>query len=179
MDLKGSQTEKNLQIAFAGESQARNKYTYYADKAREEGYQQIADIFLETAHNEREHAKLWFQQLHGGTVPSTLANLMDAAAGEHYEWTEMYADMAATAHKEGFKALALQFELIAKVEKTHEERYLKLKENIEKAQVFARENEQVWFCINCGHLHTGKEAPQICPACKKPQAFFEIRKANY
>lgn len=165
--------------AFAGESQARNKYTYYASKAREEGYVQISEIFLETANNEKEHAKMWFKELHGGSVPDTITNLIDAAAGEHYEWTDMYDHMAKTAHEEGFTQIALAFEGVAKVEKAHEERYLKLKENIEKGEVFARQEEQVWVCINCGHIHIGLAAPEVCPVCKHPKAYFELRAVNY
>ncbi len=179
MELKGSQTEKNLQIAFAGESQARNKYTFYSSKAKKEGYVQISNIFAETAGNEKEHAELWFKALHGGAVPDTIANLIDAAAGEHYEWTEMYADMAKTAREEGFIELAIQMEGVAKIEKTHEERYLALKENIEKGQVFARETEEVWICTNCGHIHIGTHAPLECPVCKHAQAYFELRRVNY
>lgn len=179
MELKGSQTEKNLQIAFAGESQARNKYTFYASKAKKEGYVQISDIFAETAGNEKEHAELWFKALHGDEIPDTVTNLIDAAAGEHYEWTEMYAEMAKTAHEEGFEKLARQFEGVAKIEKTHEERYLALKKNLEEGQVFARETEQVWICTNCGHLHVGTHAPQVCPVCLHAQAYFELRSVNY
>lgn len=179
MDYKGTETEKNLQTAFAGESQARNKYTYYASQARKEGYVQIADIFAETAANEQEHAKLWFKALHGGSIANTATNLVDAAAGEHYEWTDMYVHMAETARKEGFEALARQFEGVAAIEKLHEERYLALKKNIDEGKVFARENEQVWKCINCGHVSIGKTAPQECPVCKHPQAYFELRSVNW
>lgn len=179
MDLKGSKTEKNLQIAFAGESQARNKYTYYSAKAKKEGYVQIANLFEETAGNEREHAKMWFKALHGGAIPDTVTNLIDAAAGEHYEWTDMYAGMAVTAREEGFEKLARQFEAVAKIEKTHEERYLKLKANIEDGEVFARETEEVWICSNCGHLHVGKNAPEVCAACEHPQAYFQLRAVDY
>lgn len=179
MELKGSKTEKNLQAAFAGESQARNKYTYYSSKAKKEGYVQISNIFAETAFNEQEHAKMWFKALHGGDIPDTLTNLVDAAAGEHYEWTEMYADMAKTAREEGFTKIAAQFEAVAKIEKSHEERYLAVKKNIEEGKVFAREDEQVWVCTNCGHLHVGKDAPKVCPACEHPQAYFEIKPTNY
>lgn len=180
MDLKGTQTEKNLQIAFAGESQARNKYTFYSSKAKKEGYVQISNIFAETAANEKEHAELWFKALHGGEIPDTVANLIDAAAGEHYEWTDMYAGMAKTAHAEGFEELARQFEGVAKIEKTHEERYLALKKNIEEGKVFARETEQVWFCTNCGHVHIGLHAPEKCPVCTHPRAYFELKNhVNY
>lgn len=179
MELKGSKTEKNLQAAFAGESQARNKYTYYAAKAKKEGYVQISDFFAETAHNEQEHAKMWFKALHGGEIPDTVTNLVDAAAGEHYEWTEMYAEMAQTAKEEGFEKLARQFELVGNIEKHHEERYLALKKNIEDGAVFAREGEEVWICSNCGHLHIGKKAPQLCPACEHPQSYFELSVKSY
>lgn len=175
MELKGSKTEKNLQTAFAGESQARNKYTYYASKAKKEGYVQISNIFAETAANEQEHAELWFKALHGGAIPDTITNLIDAAAGENYEWTQMYVDMANTAREEGFTALALQFEGVAAIEKQHEERYLALKANIDEGKVFAREEDQVWFCSNCGHTHIGKNAPMECPVCKHPQAYFELK----
>ncbi|NLW79993.1 MAG: rubrerythrin family protein [Ruminococcaceae bacterium] len=174
MELKGSQTEKNLQIAFAGESQARNKYTFYASKAKKDGYVQISNLFTETASNEKEHAELWFKALHGGEIPDTVANLIDAAAGEHYEWTDMYAGMAKTAYEEGFTELAKQFEGVAKIEKRHEERYLALKENIEKGQVFEREAEQVWICTNCGHIHIGKTAPELCPVCKHARDYFQL-----
>lgn len=180
MELKGSQTEKNLQIAFAGESQARNKYTFYASKAKKEGYEQIANIFTETAGNEKEHAELWFKALHGGEMPDTIANLIDAAAGEHYEWTDMYAGMAKTAHEEGFEKLAKQFEGVGAIEKGHEERYLALKKNLDEGVVFEREEEQVWFCTNCGHVHVGKKAPEKCPVCEHPKAYFEIKPSkNY
>lgn len=179
-ELKGSKTEENLKIAFAGESQARNKYTFYASKAKKDGYVQISNIFAETAANEKEHAELWFKALHGGEMPDTLENLIDAAAGEHYEWDEMYAEMAATAREEGFERLAYQFEGVGKIEKTHEERYLALKKNIEEGQVFARETEQVWFCTNCGHVHIGTHAPEICPVCAHPKAYFELKNCvNY
>ena len=179
MNLKGSKTEKNLETAFAGESQARNKYTYYAAKAKAEGYVQISNIFTETADNEREHAKMWFKHLHGGHIPNTIDNLLDAAAGEHYEWTDMYAHMAATAKEEGFAEIASQFEAVAAVEKVHEERYRKLVANIENGEVFERAQEEVWKCDNCGYLHSGRIAPKVCPACNHAQAHFEIRKVNY
>ncbi len=179
MDLKGSKTEENLLKAFAGESQARNKYTFYASKAKKEGYNQISDLFLETAGNEKEHAELWFKALHGDDIPDTVTNLIDAAAGEHYEWTDMYADMAKTAREEGFAAIAAQMEGVAAIEKRHEERYLALKKNIEDGKVFTRDGQQVWICTNCGHIHIGPEAPQLCPVCKHPQAYFEIYVENY
>lgn len=178
-DLKGTKTEKNLRDAFAGESQARTKYTYYASKAKKEGYEQIADLFMETAENEKEHAKLWFKALHEGDIPTTVVNLKDAAAGEHYEWTDMYANMAKDAREEGFTAIALQMEGVAKIEKHHEERYLKLLSNIEANVVFAREQETIWICRNCGHLHYGKTAPKECAVCHHPQAFFELSSENY
>ncbi|MGB4505449.1 MAG: rubrerythrin family protein [Syntrophaceticus sp.] len=178
MDLKGSKTEANLLAAFAGESQARNKYDYYASKARKEGYVQIANFFEETARNEKEHAKIWFKLLHDG-IPSTDENLKDAAAGENYEWTEMYAEFAKTAKEEGFTKIAFLFEHVAKIEKEHEERYLKLLENIKEGKVFAREEKQVWKCGNCGHIHYGEKAPEVCPVCDHPKAFFEIKAENY
>lgn len=177
MELKGSKTEANLWKAFAGESQARNKYTYYAGKARKEGYEQIAAIFEETAGNEKEHAKLWFKAL--GGINSTAENLVDAAEGEHYEWTDMYKEMEETAREEGFIALADQFAAVAKIEKSHEERYVKLAENLENNEVFKRAGIKVWYCRNCGHLEYGLEAPEICPVCDHPRAFFEIHAENY
>jgi rubrerythrin len=179
MELKGSKTEKNLMDAFAGESQARNKYTYYASKARKEGYVQIAHIFEETAGNEKEHAELWFKQLHGGEVPNTTANLLDAAGGEHYEWTEMYKTMAEEAKEEGFTEIARLFEGVAKIEKEHEDRYLKLLHNIENGEVFSRKEKVVWICTNCGHIYEGTDAPPKCPVCSHPQAYFELRVINY
>ena len=179
MELKGSKTEQNLMAAFAGESQARNKYTYYASKARKEGYEQIAEIFEETANNEKEHAKIWFKELHNGTIPETLENLKDAAAGENYEYTDMYADFAKTAREEGFERLAKLFESVAEIERHHEERYLKLVENIEEGIVFSRDDERIWQCRNCGHIVIGKYAPEVCPVCNHPQSFFEIKKENY
>lgn len=178
MELKGSKTEQNLMTAFAGESQARNKYDYYASQAKKEGYVQIGNLFAETAGNEKEHAKLWFKLLHGG-MPDTLVNLADAAAGENYEWTEMYADFAKTAKEEGFDKIAAMFEGVAKIEKHHEERYRALRENIESGKVFARETEQVWVCTNCGHLHIGTHAPEACPVCAHPKAYFELQPKNY
>jgi rubrerythrin len=179
MNLKGSKTEKNLMTAFAGESQARNKYTYYSKKAKEEGYVQIAKIFKETAKNEREHAKLWFKLLHGGQMPSTSDNLKDAAAGENYEWTEMYAGFAKEAKEEGFNDIAVLFEKVAQIEKEHEARYKKLFENIENNKVFEKDSKVAWQCINCGFSFEGAKAPEICPVCKYKKAFFEIKKANY
>ncbi len=179
MDFKGSKTQANLMAAFSGESQARNKYTYYASKAKKEGYEQISAIFTETANNEKEHAKMWFKELHGGAVPSTVDNLLDAAAGENYEWTEMYKEFAEVAHEEGFTRIAELFELVAKIEKEHEERYRKLLENLNDGIVFERSNEVVWFCRNCGHIHVGKTAPDVCPTCDHPRAYFEIRAENY
>ena len=179
MELKGSKTEKNLMEAFAGESQARNKYTYYASKAKKEGYEQIADLFLETADNEKEHAKIWFKQLHNGEIPDTMTNLDYAAAGENYEWTDMYAGFAATAKDEGFTQLAYLFEAVGKIEKEHEERYRALKANIEQGKVFARETEQVWVCSNCGHVHFGTHAPEKCPVCDHPQGYFILQAKNY
>lgn len=178
-DLKGTKTEKNLQDAFAGESQARNKYTYYASQAKKEGYEQISAFFLETAENEKEHAKLWFKALHNGSVPSTIDNLKDAADGENFEWTDMYARMAKEAQEEGFDLLAKQFAGVGAIEKHHEERYRALLKNIEEKAVFKKEEERVWICRNCGHLHKGAEAPIVCPVCAHPQAYFELLKENY
>ncbi|MBQ8683162.1 MAG: rubrerythrin family protein [Clostridia bacterium] len=177
MELKGSKTERNLAEAFAGESQARNKYTYFASVAKKEGYQQIAAIFEETANNEKEHAKLWFKALQG--IGDTAANLKAAAEGENYEWTDMYDRFAKEAEEEGFTALAAQFRMVAAIEKTHEERYRALLNNVEMQQVFEKAEETMWECRNCGHLVMGKKAPQICPVCAHPQAYFEVRKANY
>jgi rubrerythrin len=179
MELKGSKTESNLMAAFAGESQARNKYTYYASKARKEGYEQIADIFEETAGNEKEHAKMWFKLLHDGDIPSTLDNLKDAAAGENYEWTDMYKEFAKTAKEEGFDRIAYLFEEVGKIEKTHEERYMKLIDNVGDDMVFKKGKETVWICRNCGYVYIGDEAPKVCPVCAHPQSYFEIKKANY
>ena len=178
-NLKGTKTEKNLMEAFAGESQARNKYTYFASKAKKEGYEQIAALFLETADNEKEHAKIWFKLLCGGDVPATMENLKAAAAGENEEWTQMYKRMAEEAKGEGFNDIALLFEEVARIEKEHEERYLKLLANIEKGQVFARDSDQIWHCANCGHAVSGKKAPDSCPVCKHPRSYFEIRKNNF
>lgn len=173
-ELKGTKTEANLHTAFAGESMARNKYSYYASQARNEGMQQIAAIFEETAHNEMAHAKIWFKLLHDG-VPDTKTNLKDAADGENYEWTDMYANFAKEAREEGFDKIATLFEEVGKIEKEHEARYLKLHKNLVSGVVFERDNELVWFCRNCGHLHYGAKAPEVCPVCDHPQAFFEIK----
>ncbi len=175
MELKGSKTEKNLMEAFAGESQARNKYTYYASKAKKDGYEQIAAIFTETADNEKEHAKIWFKALHGGAIPMTMENLIDAAAGEHGEWTEMYKRMAEEAKEEGFTKLAYQFEAVAAIEKVHEERYKKLLEEIKENSVFKKDEVVAWKCLNCGHIHFGKEAPSVCPVCDHPQSYFTTK----
>lgn len=179
MELKGSRTEANLMTAFAGESQARNKYTYYASKAKKDGYVQIAQIFEETANNEKEHAKIWFKLLHDGGIPTTIENLKDAAAGENYEWTEMYAEFAKVAKEEGFDHIAALFEMVAKIEKDHEERYKKLLENIEGGLVFSRDGDMMWICSNCGHVHIGKAAPEICPVCAHPKAYFMMKAENY
>ena len=179
MELKGSQTEKNLQAAFAGESQAHTKYQYYASQAKKDGYVQIQNIFLETAANEKEHAKLWFKILHGGAVPGTLDNLADAASGENYEWTDMYAEFAKTAREEGFADIAELFDGVAGVEKEHEERYRKLIERINAGEVFKRGEVYAWKCNNCGHIHIGTEAPEVCPVCAHPREYFEIRAENY
>ena len=178
MELKGSRTEANLMAAFAGESQARNKYTYYASKAKKEGFVQIASIFEETAANEKEHAKIWFKLLHDG-VPGTLQNLQDAADGENFEWTDMYAKFAAEAREEGFDHIAFLFEEVGKIEKEHEERYRKLIANIEGGLVFSREGDCIWQCSNCGHIVVGKKAPDVCPVCEHPQSYFQIKAENY
>ena len=178
-ELKGTQTEKNLMTAFAGESQARNKYTFYASRAKKEGYEQIAAIFTETADNEKEHAKIWFKLLHGGEVADTLTNLKDAAAGENYEWTDMYKQFAATAKKEGFAEIAKLFEGVAKIEAEHEARYNALVENVSKKKCFVKKEVTVWVCRNCGHKHVGKTAPKVCPVCNHPQSYFEVEKQNY
>ena len=177
MNLKGTKTEQNLMTAFAGESQARNKYTYFASVAKKEGYEQIAAIFLETAENGKEQGKMWFKAL--GGIGDTAHNLVEAANGENYEWTEMYAEFAKTAREEGFETLARQFEGVAAIEKSHEERYRKLLENIETAQVFAKAGITVWVCRNCGHIHVGVDAPKVCPVCAHPQSYFEVRATNY
>ena len=178
-ELKGSKTEQNLMTAFAGESQAHTKYLYYASKAIKDGYIQIGKLFEETAKNEKEHAKIWFKFLHGGEVPGTVANLEDAAAGENYEWTDMYAGFAKAAREEGFEDIAALFEGVAAVEKHHEERYRKLLANIEGGLVFSRDGEQIWQCANCGHICVGKQAPEVCPVCDHPQAHFRILAQNY
>ena len=180
MELKGSKTEQNLMAAFAGESQARNTYSYYASKAKKEGYEQIAALFTETADNEKEHAKMWFKLLEGGSIKSTAENLKDAAAGENYEWTDMYAEFARVADEEGFTEIAAKFRAVADVEKHHEERYLKLLENVQKNQVFTKDTGiHVWKCRNCGHIHIGEKAPELCPVCAHPQAYFELEAKNY
>ena len=179
MELKGSRTEKNLAFAFAGESQARNKYTYFASKAKKEGFEQIAAIFLETAENEKEHAKIWFKYLQGGEIKSTAENLKAAAEGENEEWTSMYKEFAKVAREEGFEKIAFEFEAVAKIEKEHEERYRALLDKVEGGRVFIAEDVVVWKCRNCGHIHVGKEAPKICPACAHPQSYFELRVENY
>ena len=179
MELKGSKTEQNLMTAFAGESQARNKYTYFASKARKDGYEQIAAIFEETANNEKEHAKLWFKELNGGEISNTLDNLYAAAEGENYEWTDMYSDFAKVAKEEGFDRIATLFEMVGNIEKEHEERYRKLIENIKENVVFSNEGDTIWICRNCGHVVIGKKAPEACPVCKHPQSFFERKANNY
>ena len=179
MELKGSKTEKNLMEAFAGESQARNKYTYYASKAKKEGYNIIADKFEQTANNEKEHAKIWFKLLHGGEVPSTVENLKDAAAGENYEWTDMYDSFAKTAEEEGFPELAQKFRLVGEIERHHEERYRALLRNVETAKVFEKSEVKVWECRNCGHIVVGTKAPDVCPTCNHPQSYFEVHAENY
>ena len=179
VDFESSQTKKNLEFAFAGESQAHTKYQYFASQAKKEGYVQIQEIFLETSRNEKEHAKLWFKYLHDGAVPDTLANLKAAAAGENEEWTSMYAGFAETAKEEGFTEIAAKFKLVGAIEKAHEERYLKLAERVEKGEVFEREGVKVWKCINCGHLHVGAKAPKVCPTCNHPQSYFEEQGLNY
>ncbi len=175
--LKGTKTEANLWEAFAGESMARNKYTYYASKAKKDGFEQMAELFLETAEQEKEHAKMWFKLIHG--IGDTPSNLADAAGGENDEWTDMYPRMAREAREEGFEDIARLFEGVAAIEKTHEEKYRKLLENIEKAIVFSRDGDAIWQCRNCGHIHIGKQAPDVCPVCNHPQAYFELKKSNY
>ena len=179
MELKGSKTEQNLMTAFAGESQARNKYTYFASKAKKEGYEQIAALFQETADNEKEHAKMWFKLLNGGDIGTTEENLKAAAEGENYEWTDMYAGFAKTAKEEGFDHIAYLFEEVAKIEKEHEERYLKLLENVKEGKVFEAGEVKVWKCRNCGHIVVGTKAPEVCPVCAHPKAYFEIKAENY
>ena len=179
MELKGSKTEQNLMTAFAGESQARNKYTYFASKAKKEGYEQIAAIFQETADNEKEHAKMWFKLLNGGDIGTTAENLKAAADGENYEWTDMYAEFAKTAKEEGFARIAYLFEEVAKIEKEHEQRYLKLLENVKDGKVFEAGEVKIWKCRNCGHIVVGTSAPEVCPVCAHPKAYFEIKAENY
>ena len=179
MELKGSKTEQNLMTAFAGESQARNKYTYFASKAKKEGYEQIAAIFQETADNEKEHAKMWFKLLNGGDIGTTDENLKAAADGENYEWTDMYAEFAKTAKEEGFARIAYLFEEVAKIEKEHEQRYLKLLENVKDGKVFEAGEVKIWKCRNCGHIVVGTSAPEVCPVCNHPKAYFEIKAENY
>ena len=179
MELKGSKTEQNLMTAFAGESQARNKYTYFASKAKKDGYEQIAAIFEETANNEKEHAKMWFKELNGGEVPGTIDNLKAAADGENYEWTDMYAEFAKVAEEEGFKDIARKFKAVGEIEKHHEERYRKLLKNIEDEVVFSKDEECIWICRNCGHIVIGKKAPGVCPVCNHPQSYFELKAENY
>ena len=178
-ELKGTKTEMNLRKAFSGESEARNKYTYFASKARKDGYVQIAELFEDTASNEKEHAKMWFKYLEGGAIKDTASNLRSAAEGENYEWTDMYAEMARDAREEGFTEIAEKFEMVAMIEKAHEERYRKLLANVEGGLVFSRDDEQIWECGNCGHLVIGKKAPQVCPVCAHPQSYFMIRAENY
>ncbi len=179
MELKGSKTEANLLAAFAGESQARNKYTYFASKAKKEGYEQIAALFLETADNEKEHAKMWFKYLEGGAIKSTVENLEEAANGENYEWTDMYPEFAKVADEEGFKEIAAKFRMVAAIEKHHEERYKKLLEKVKGGKVFISEDVCVWKCRNCGHIVVGKFAPEICPVCAHPKSYFELNATNY
>ena len=179
MELKGSKTEQNLMAAFAGESQARNKYTYYASKAKKDGYEQLAAIFEETAKNEKEHAKLWFKELHGGAVPSTEENLLDAANGENYEWTEMYKEFAEVAKEEGFTRIAKLFEMVGEIEKEHEQRYLTLLQNIKDERVFKKDAKKIWVCRNCGHVYEGEEALAVCPVCAHPQSYMEVKADNY
>lgn len=179
MKLEGSKTQANLAAAFAGESQAHTKYLYYASKAQKDGYVQIGDLFEETAKNEKEHAKIWFKLLHDGEVPDTQSNLKDSAAGENYEWTDMYAGFAKTAREEGFDHIAFLFESVGKIEKAHEERYRKLLSNIEDGLVFSKDGDTVWQCSNCGHIVVGKSAPQVCPVCSHPQSYFQVKAENY
>lgn len=178
-ELKGTKTEANLQAAFAGESQARNKYTYFASKAKAEGYEQIAALFLETANNEKEHAKIWFKLLNGGEIGTTSDNLKEAAAGENYEWTDMYKTFAEEAREEGFDKIAFLFEKVGEIEKHHEERYLALLNNVENDLVFSKDGDAIWQCANCGHIVIGKKAPEICPVCAHPKAFFQLQAKNY
>ena len=178
-NLKGTKTEQNLMAAFAGESQARNKYTYYASKAKKEGYEQIAALFTETANNEKEHAKIWFKLLHEGDIPDTVTNLQDAANGENYEWTDMYDTFAKEAKEEGFDRIAYLFEAVGKIEKEHEARYLKLLENVKNGLVFSKDGDTIWQCSNCGHICIGKNAPEICPVCAHPKSYFQVLAQNY
>lgn len=179
MDFEGSRTQANLMAAFAGESQARNRYTFYADKAKKDGYEQIADIFQETADNEKEHAEIWFKKLHSDSIPETAANLLDAAAGENYEWTEMYKEFERVATEEGFTQIAALFKMVGSIEKSHEERFKALSKNLEQGIVFSRSGETVWLCRNCGYMHIAKDAPSVCPVCSHPRSFFEIKAENY
>ncbi|MDO4555260.1 MAG: rubrerythrin family protein [Lachnospiraceae bacterium] len=179
MDLKGSKTEQNLWAAFAGESQARNKYTYYASKAKKDGYVQIGKLFEETANNEKEHAKIWFKLLKGGDIPGTDANLLDAAMGENEEWTDMYPTFAKEAREEGFTQIAALFDMVAKIEKNHEDRYRALLANVEGGMVFSKDGDMIWECSNCGHIHVGKTAPKVCPVCAHPQSYFMLQAKNY
>ena len=179
MELKGSKTEQNLMTAFAGESQARNKYTYYASKAKKDGYEQLAAIFEETANNEKEHAKIWFKELHGGAIPSTEENLLDAANGENYEWTEMYKEFAETAREEGLTRLAFLFEEVGKIEKEHEQRYLTLLQNVKDDRVFKKDGNKIWVCRNCGHVYEGDKALEVCPVCAHPKSYMEVQADNY
>ena len=179
MELKGSKTEQNLMTAFAGESQARNKYTYFASKAKKDGYEQIAAIFEETTNNKKEHAKMWYKELKGGEIPSTIENLNEAADGENYEWTDMYAEFAKVAEEEGFKDIAQKFRAVGEIEKHHEERYRKLLKNIEDEVVFSKDEDCIWICRNCGHIVIGKKAPKVCPVCAHPQSYFELKSENY
>lgn len=178
-DLKGTKTEANLMAAFAGESQARNKYTYYASKAKKDGFVQIAALFEETAANEKEHAKIWFKLLHDGSIPDTATNLEDAAAGENYEWTDMYATFAKQAKEEGFDHISFLFDQVAKIEKEHEERYRKLLSNVKNDLVFSKDGDAIWQCSNCGHIVIGKNAPEVCPVCNHPKAYFQVKAENY
>lgn len=179
MEIKGTQTERNLQTAFAGESQAHTKYLYYASKARKDGFVQIGDLFEQTAKNEKEHAKIWFKLLHGGNVPETPVNLEDAAAGENYEWTDMYSGFAKTAKEEGLNEIAFLFEQVGAIEKAHEERYRKLLKNVQDGVVFSKDEDVIWECSNCGHIVIGKKAPEVCPVCKHPRSYFMVKPENY
>jgi len=179
MELVGSKTEQNLMTAFAGESQARNKYSYYASKAKKDGYEQLAAIFEETANNEKEHAKLWFKELHGGAIPTTVINLEDAAKGENYEWTEMYKEFANTAKEEGFTRIAKLFEMVGEIEKEHEKRYLTLLQNLKDDRIFKKDGEKIWVCRNCGYVYDGTKALEVCPVCAHPKSFMEVKADNY